>query len=87
MVSPLVVAAGAVALLFGLLLYAVRWFSRPDDGPVLGSHYNPARYAGGGTARKPETVGVCDECGLWTDADEGFCPVCAGVVREVPADP
>lgn len=57
-----------------------------SDGAVLPSHYSVERYASGGTATEPDRVGICEECGVWTDPDAGFCPICTGVVREVVRD-
>lgn len=81
-IGPLVIVGGLLAL----VVYTAVWLSRPATGPALGSHYNPGRYAKRGAARKPERVGICDECGTKTEPEEEYCPVCSGFVREVAAD-
>lgn len=75
-----------VAVLLGLAGYTAVWLSRPASGPALGSHYNPARYAGGEAASKPTDVGICDRCGVRTDPSREHCPVCPGSVRDLSGD-
>lgn len=83
--EPLVLAAAAFLLsVLGLLVYLVVWLQGSPDGPVLPHHYSVERYAvGSGSADRPDRVGVCQDCGVWTDPDEGFCPICTGHVERV----
>lgn len=82
------VAVGLLGLLaVGYLLVTVL-ASGGADRAVLPSHYDPQRYARGGRAMHPapDRVGICEDCGVWTDPDESFCLICTGVVREVVRD-
>lgn len=81
------VVAPIVLLGVGYLLVSIL-ANGGADGAVLPSHYDPQRYARGGPATKPETarVGICEDCGVWTDPDEAFCLICTGTVREISRD-